>query len=103
MEEEGFGLAVLEAEDLAVTTDVKLALFDTLSVKCPQLSPSCLPLLQFVSSRLDSACNGRIRREGLRQFLPFQGRSSHQRRYRRRYASWLLRKLPPIISGDVDC
>jgi hypothetical protein len=27
LEEEGFGLAILEAEDLAVSTDVELALF----------------------------------------------------------------------------
>ena len=31
LEEERFGLAVLEAEDLAVTADVKLALFKNLS------------------------------------------------------------------------
>jgi len=35
LEEEGFGFAVLEAEDLAVTTDVELALFDILSTNCP--------------------------------------------------------------------
>lgn len=35
LKEEGFGLAVLEAEDLAITADVKLALFRNLSARSP--------------------------------------------------------------------
>jgi len=35
LEEEGLGLAILEAEDLAVTTDVELALFMNPSVNVP--------------------------------------------------------------------
>jgi hypothetical protein len=31
LEEEGFGLAILESEDLAITTDVKLALYNIMS------------------------------------------------------------------------
>lgn len=34
LEEEGFGFAVLEAEDLAVAADVELALFNVLSANC---------------------------------------------------------------------
>jgi hypothetical protein len=33
LEEEGLGLAILESEDLAVSTDVELALFVQLSVR----------------------------------------------------------------------
>jgi hypothetical protein len=43
LEEKGLGLAVLEAEDLAVTTDVKLALRIQLAldalIACPQCPP----------------------------------------------------------------
>ena len=38
LEEEGFGLAVLEAEDLAVAADIELALFENLSASPPQPS-----------------------------------------------------------------
>lgn len=70
MEEEGFGLAVLEAEDLAVTANVELALFYTVSANCSQPSMSCLLLLQFVSCPSDSAREYRILgRESRRSYL----------------------------------
>jgi hypothetical protein len=87
LEKKGFCLAVLEAEDLAVTTDVKLALLDTLSAERLQLSSFYLLRLWCFSCSSECACKGCIRGGGSKQFVPFQGRSSHQRRYRRRYAS----------------
>lgn len=42
LEEEGFGLAILEAEDLAISTNVELALFFQLSAPITiALTPSC--------------------------------------------------------------
>jgi hypothetical protein len=38
-----------------------------------------------------------LRRRVQRIFVPFQGRSSRRRRYRRRYACWLLRMYPPTV------
>lgn len=56
LEEERFGLAVLEAEDLAITADVKLALFINLSAK------ESLPKRQFSSRSLspERCANGRF-------------------------------------------
>jgi hypothetical protein len=81
LQEEGFGLAILEAEDLAITTDVELALHTILSA-------FRLLSIQFLNS---SSCqpldrSSPPRRRGERISVPFQGRSSHRRRYRRRYA-----------------
>ena len=50
LKEEGFGFAVLEAEDLAVAADVELSLFNVLSANCSSLSPSGLLILQCLSS-----------------------------------------------------
>ena len=49
LEEEGFGFAVLEAEDLAVAANIEFALFDILSANCPELSLSGLLRLQCLS------------------------------------------------------
>jgi hypothetical protein len=57
LEEEGFGLAVLEAEDLAVTADVELSLFEDLSANRSQfilsglLVPQCASSAQIVLAR----------------------------------------------------
>jgi hypothetical protein len=40
-----------------------------------------------------------------RMSVPFQGRSSRRRRYRRRYACWLLRMYPPtvlVVDSRID-
>jgi hypothetical protein len=50
LEEEGFGFAVLKAEDLTVAADVELALFNVLSANCSSLSPTGLLILQCLSS-----------------------------------------------------
>lgn len=39
LQEKGFGFAILESENLAVTTDVELALFIDQSVSIPLLQP----------------------------------------------------------------
>ena len=45
LEEEGFGFAVLEAEDLAVAADVELALFcDVVSIPIPFIISALLTL-----------------------------------------------------------
>ena len=70
LKEEGFGFAVLEAEDLAVAADIELALFNVLSANYSSLSPSGLLILQCLSSAqivlARSVFNGRDR--GVRTF-----------------------------------
>lgn len=105
LEEEGFGLAILETEDLAVSTDVELALFVTtvsleflvsfflqhfsfphLHGQRRQFNPLSSPpphLLPTLTSRREG-----VYRDG--GYVPFQGRSSRRKRYRRRYAYLLV-------------
>jgi len=55
LQEEGFGLAILESEDLAITTDVELALYTILSalhlssIQFLQFSP-CQPIQSFLAT-----------------------------------------------------
>jgi hypothetical protein len=65
LQEEGFGLAILESEDLAITTDVELALHTILSalyfffkIQCPNslLYELIQSLLATLSSRAEEVC-----------------------------------------------
>lgn len=80
LEEERLGLAVLETENLAVTTDVELALLHvTQSASC-----SC-PISCFFFIVVVAVGGG----EGQR-FAPCQGRSSGRRNCPRRLSFWRL-------------
>lgn len=106
LEEEGFSLAVLETEDLAITTDVELSLFSKyqrlflqnstpISVSNSQAHPpSQFSLIHqilvgstIILSPLASGIGVRKR------VIPFQGRSSRRRRYPRKCACWLCVSL----------
>lgn len=92
LQEERFGLAILEAEDFAVASDVQLALFKILSVNCPKLGLVGLLVPQHGShARIVVPMNilvlDREWIEKKQHFTPFLGRSSRQKRYRRMYAS----------------
>jgi hypothetical protein len=55
LQEEGFGLAILESEDLAITTDVELALHTILSATCLLSNPIpkflfCQPIQSFLAT-----------------------------------------------------
>jgi hypothetical protein len=66
LQEEGFGLAILESEDLAITTDVELALHTILSalrsfslkIQCPNslLYEPIQSHLATLSSRAEEVC-----------------------------------------------
>jgi hypothetical protein len=96
LKEEGLSLSVLESENLAVTTDVELSLQAKQSAFNPQISLNALSPIHL--SLLPSSPNPRSpssiiavpRLVRVRGFVPFLGRSSRPRRYRRRYAYWLF-------------
>ena len=103
LEEEGFGLAVLETEDLAVTTDVEFTLFS------PYQPPFCHPFslqflhpfplfLDFQSSLLSPLSRpSAILTTGYFGGLPFQGKSSRRRKCLRRYACRRLRVVVGLM------
>ena len=91
LEEEGFGLSILESEDLAITTNVELALFPTrqrmspLSRSAARSSSGCFDVS---NSGIVTSTSTSLSIVGDWKTVPFQGRSSRRRRYRRMCAYW---------------
>jgi len=83
LEKERLGFAVLESEDLAITTNVKLALIILSAFLLKHKPYAQFPLRP---AKFNLRCHARI--ANYREFVPFQGRSSLRRRCRRKYAYW---------------